>query len=96
MNEIWNNQAFWALLGTLFGGTVLAVVNKLLSRNKEKFDLASAIRNEIRKDNVDYRKEIDELNRRIESWQKKYYELEMELAKMKKILIQNGVDYPPR
>ncbi len=43
-NPLWQNQAFWALLGTLFGGTILAVVNNLLGKNKERFDLGAAIR----------------------------------------------------
>lgn len=107
MNEnIWSNPAFLPLLGVLFGGVGLAIVNKWLGRNKEKFDLGTLIRDEIRKDNLSYRNEIDELTRRVESWQIKYYEMDQahkkkinelqdEMERMRRILIKNGIDYPP-
>lgn len=99
-----NDQAFWALIGTLFGGAGLAIINKLLGHGKEKFDLSAAIREELRKDNTTYRKEIDELNRRLESWQQKYYEndqahkktiekLELDVERLKRMLAQNGISY---
>lgn len=77
-----NNPVVWALIGTLFGGSGLAVVNKLLSRGKDKTDFAAEIRSELRTDIkryqdevAGYKKETAALREEVDSWRNKYYEL---------------------
>lgn len=47
-----------AIIGTILGGIVLAVTNRLLDRTKQDRDEARNIREELRKDNASLREEI--------------------------------------
>jgi len=77
------DQVFWALIGTLFGGGGLAVITKVLNRGKDKFDLAAAIREELREDikryqvEVEgYKKETAALRKEVDDWRSKYFEMD--------------------
>lgn len=50
-----------AVIGTVLGGVVLAVTNRLLDRTKQDRDEARNIREELRKDNSSLRAEMADL-----------------------------------
>lgn len=75
------DSAYLALIGAIFGGAGLKVVDNLLSRNKEKIDHASHIREELRIELVALREELAKskeeehrLETEVESWRTKFYD----------------------
>lgn len=76
------SSEIYILLGTIFGGVGLKVIEAYLNRGKEKVDLASQIRDELREDIEryknevsEYKREVKELTLSLEDWKKKYYDL---------------------
>jgi uncharacterized protein YlxW (UPF0749 family) len=55
----------WALIGTLFSGVILAVVNKWLSRPKEDSEIAADLRAELRTENVTLKDSVKELTQDV-------------------------------
>jgi predicted nuclease with TOPRIM domain len=79
-----------ALVGTIFGGVGLKVVERWLNRAKDKSDAAKEIRDELRSDMATYRAEILELKKETEKldeqvilWQEKYFELRDKYSTLK-------------
>lgn len=68
------DPALWALVGTLFGGAGMKIVEAILSRRKGKDDLATSLRNELRADIATLRADLKEESRESEEWKAKYYE----------------------
>lgn len=64
-----------ALVGTIFGGVGLKVVETILSKKKSKSDTAAEIRNELRTDVAALRKEMKDLEEQLDIWKEKYYDL---------------------
>jgi uncharacterized protein YlxW (UPF0749 family) len=79
----------WALLGTLFSGVVLAVVNKYLSRGRDQADIATELRGELRTENVSLKEEVRILQAEIAVLQESVDELRKELLKLQ--LINNDL-----
>lgn len=73
--ELLTNPAFLALLGTIFGGIGLKIVESLLTRSKTQTDLAAQIRAELRVDVQSLRDEIKRLDAELDLWKSKYYQL---------------------
>lgn len=67
-----------AALGAVMGGVGLEVTRRLLNRSKEKSDVATAIRAELRAEIVGLKKEIDDLEHELDDWKAKYYQLKEE------------------
>lgn len=72
-----------ALIGTLFGAAILKVVEKQLSKSKEKIDAKA-------QEGRDYRAEIKELSERLDAsedketvWREKYYKSQEENLELK-------------
>ena len=55
----------WALIGTLFSGVILAVVNKWLSRPMEESEIAGDLRTELRTENVSLKDEVKQLTKEV-------------------------------
>lgn len=64
-----------ALIGTLCGGTGLKIVEHYLNRKQVKVTDASKIRDELREQIDDQRAEIAKLEKEVEGWRDKYYNL---------------------
>lgn len=82
MAELFNNPGFVALLGTIFGGAGLKVIESWLGKAKERAAENATIRDELRKDIDNLRAQLataDEEEKRleglIEEWRGKYYDL---------------------
>lgn len=80
----------FTLLGVVFGGVGLKMIESFLNRGKEKVDLAAQIRDELREDIeryksevAEYKKEVRELNINVEDWKQKYYKLLEDQGKLK-------------
>ncbi len=89
MKELLNNAAFLALVGTIFGGAGLKIIEHWLGKAKTRADAGLAIREELRKDIESLRKQLEKaaaeelrLEGLVEEWRSKYYELHTEKEKV--------------
>lgn len=73
--ELLTNPAFLALMGTIFGGAGLKIVEGLLNKSKTQMDVAAQIRSELRTDVQGLRDEIRKVEAELDEWKKKYYDL---------------------
>ncbi len=74
MPDIANLSPAWlALLGALFGGTGLKVIEHWLNRSKARDDTASSLRNEIRSDLKEVRAELAATEKELYEWRDRYY-----------------------
>lgn len=64
-----------ALVGTVFGGVGLKVVESWLGRNKVRVDDATQIRDELRLEISAQREEIKQLEQDVNKWREEYYSL---------------------
>lgn len=76
------NDAWIILVGTLFGGAGLKIVEAWLSKSKEKDAQGSQIRDELRQEITSLREQLTKskeeearLEAEIELWRSKYYDL---------------------
>lgn len=72
-----------ALIGTLFGGAGLKILEHWLGKTKTKTDEATRLREELRIEIVAGREEIKELEAAVEKWKKEYYDLRDEVNILK-------------
>lgn len=73
----WGNYAIpiIALLGTLFGGAGLEFIKRWLGKAKEKDDTATDLRNELRGELTSIKTELAAVERELDEWKAKYYEV---------------------
>jgi hypothetical protein len=69
------NPALLAVIGTIFGGAGLKIVESFLNRGKAQSDVAAAIRAELRTDVQGLRDEVRKLENELDTWKAKYYDL---------------------
>jgi len=62
----------FSLIGALFGGVALAIVNNWFQRNKDKRDYGTELRGELREENKELRDENRELREEIDALRVKY------------------------
>lgn len=55
-----------AFLGTVLGGVILAITNRLLDKTKQDRDEARNIREELRKDNETLRQQLADLKKQVD------------------------------
>lgn len=77
------DTAWIALIGTLFGGVALKVMERVMSRGTEKIDLATKMRDELRKDLSSAKEDIRGLEKDIDLWKEKYFVLLQEHLELK-------------
>lgn len=82
MSELFNNAGFVALMGTIFGGAGLKIIESWLGRAKERATEAQTMREELRKEIENLRQQLTDsdaeekrLEAQIEEWRSKYYDL---------------------
>lgn len=68
-----------ALIGTLFGGVALKIIEHILNRGKHKEDLATSMRKELREELASVKQELRDESKESEEWKSKYWELKAEL-----------------
>lgn len=62
----------FSLMGAIFGGIGLAVVNNLFQKSKDKRDYGSELRGELREENKELRDDSRELREEIDEIRLKY------------------------
>lgn len=89
MKELFDNAGFVALMGTIFGGAGLKIVESWLGRAKERNDIGASIRDELRKEIDSLRTQLDKgqaeeqrLEGLVEEWREKYWGLREEKQKV--------------
>lgn len=75
------------LIAVLSGGVGIKLVEIFALPKVKQEDIATQIREELRKDIVEYREEVTKLRDEVDEWKMKYFTL-IEL------LIRNNVDIP--
>lgn len=70
-----SQDALIALFGTIFGGAGLEFVRRVLAKSKEKEDSATALRNELRTELTALKAEMTAVEKDLDMWRQKYYEL---------------------
>ena len=70
-----SSDALIALIGTLFGGGGLELIRRALAKSKEREDSATSLRNELRTELNSLKHEMLEVEKELDKWKLKYYEL---------------------
>lgn len=78
--------AVWALLGALFGGVGLKIVEKFLNRSVE----ARATRQDYRLEIKELQDRLDKVESEVDTWRQRFYEAEVKIARLKIQVIQLG------
>jgi hypothetical protein len=68
-------EAWLALIGAIMGTSGLKVVEHILSRAGSKETLAKALRDELKQEIAQLKKEIDETEDDVDHWKQRYYSL---------------------
>lgn len=71
-----------ALIGTIFGGAGLKIIESWLSKSARKTDDAKEIRDELRLTITELRTEISELEKAVDRWRTDYYAMRDEKIKL--------------
>lgn len=70
-----SQDAWIALAGTIFGGAGLEIIRRSLAKSKEREDSATALRNELRGELTSLKSEMAAVEKELDLWRQKYYEL---------------------
>lgn len=90
--------AWLALVGTLFGGAGLKVIEAYLSRSKDK----QVVRRDLVEELHKLQERLDLVEDEVTFWRSRYYEEQEDSAKLRILMIQNGLEppskvvYPPK
>lgn len=79
-----------ALITTLLGGVGVKLTEWLMGRNKAKVDIASQLRDELRKDIKDLQARVDELEAENEKWRARAFKAEEEVAVRNALIASHG------
>lgn len=89
MKELFSNAGFVALLGTVFGGAGLKIIESWLGKAKERNSEAASIREELRKEIDSLRAQLNKagaeeqrLEAMVDHWRAQYYDLRDEKQKV--------------
>ena len=93
--------AIISLLGAIFAGAGLKIVEHLLKKAKDKEDIASSLRTELRVELAALKKELSEAERAIDEWRDRYYDMiekhtmvKIRLGAALRLLKENGIEPP--
>jgi predicted nuclease with TOPRIM domain len=84
-----------ALVGTLFGGVGLQFTGHLLGRKKQKEDIATQLRGELKAEIAALRTELRQVENEVDVWKEKYYTLLDQFIQVKTQLeraMRNGTE----
>lgn len=86
------DTAWIALVGTLFGGAALKIVEGLFAKGTKTVDLATNLREELRKESTQLKEEIRVAEHELDNWKEKYYKLYQEYIDIKQQVPKAPVD----
>lgn len=67
------DTAWIALIGTVFGGAGLKIIENILSKGQDKVDTATAMRQELRSESIQLKDEIRQVEKELDQWKEKYF-----------------------
>lgn len=73
------DPAVIALIGTIFGGVGLKVMEHFLSKGKIRIDEATQLRSELRLEIEALREEVRQLEAAVDKWREEYYNVRDQL-----------------
>lgn len=77
------DTAWIALIGTVFGGAGLKIIESFLARGQGKVDAATSMREELRKESTSLREELRVVEKDLDAWKEKYFMLLQEYLELK-------------
>lgn len=77
------DTAWIALIGTVFGGAGLKVIEQILSRGQKGADTATQMREELRKESAGLKEELRTVEKELDAWKEKYFLLLQEYLEIK-------------
>lgn len=77
------DTAWIALIGTVFGGAGLKLAEGVLAKGASKQDVATSMREELRKDQSTLKDELRTAEKELDNWKMKYYALLEDYLDMK-------------
>lgn len=94
--------AIASLVGAVFAGTGLKVIEHWLKKTKDKQDTATELRDELRKELTQLKTELAKAEMEIDTWRQRYYEVieqyilvKMQLQAVVRVLRSQGIEIPP-
>lgn len=90
------DTAWIALIGTLFGGVVLKIVEGILARGSKKADTATEMRDELRKESTSLREELRVVEKELDAWKEKYFMLLQEYLEIKSAMTHRPSEDEPK
>lgn len=86
------DPTWFALIGTIFGGVGLKIVEKFLNKNVERVSERKDYRDEIK----ELRERLDKVESEVDTWRERYYHNEEEIQTLRAFMIGMGIDPPVR
>lgn len=80
----------YALVGTLFGGIGLRVLEKWLNKSKDKQEVRRDLNQEIK----DLQERLDKVEDEVSEWRKRAYDAEEQVALLRIMVIKLGGELP--
>lgn len=77
------DTAWIALIGTVFGGAGLKLMESFLARGSKQVDTATAMREELRKESASLKEELRAVEKELDLWKEKYFTLMTEYLEIK-------------
>lgn len=82
----------YALIGTIFGGVGLKVIERWLNRHTVVIDERKDYRDEI----ADLRQRLDKVEEEVDEWRERYYANEDYINILRAYMYGKGLEPPPR
>lgn len=84
-----------ALVAALFGGGGLKFLEHILNRNKERADLATELRNELRTEVTALREEVKGVDDALDAARRRYFRLLANYHELRASCVEGGIKVPP-
>ena len=84
-----------ALIGTIFGGVGLKLVEMVMSRGSSRDTTAAQIRTELRGDLTGIKTELATVQAELDEWKAKYYDLKEQIIALKSELERHKQETEP-
>lgn len=82
----------FALLGAIFGGAGLKIVEWVLKRGERRETTRAELREELRNDVQHLREVLQRVEKDLDNWKVRYYNLLQAYNELKYVLLRAGVD----
>lgn len=77
------DTAWIALIGTVFGGAGLKIIEQILTRGQKGADTATQLRTELRAESAGLKEELRLVEKSLDEWKEKYFLLLQEYLELK-------------